>query len=213
MQISLVHPSRNRATKAFQTYQDWLNLASGEHEIQHILSLDSDDSQLEVYKKLFETYVIYPNQNVVQATNHAAKISQGDIFLYMSDDFAAPPNWDNLIVEAIGERISEPCLLKVDDLLQKFHVDVVTIPIITKALYERLGYFWNPIYASMFVDQDLFWVCKNNGWLLERPDLKFEHQHYSVGKSPKDETYTRSDRNWNQGKETYAKRKSLNFPI
>jgi hypothetical protein len=82
-----------------------------------------------------------------------------------------------------------------------------------RALYEKLGYFWNPIYKSMFVDQDLYWVCRNNNWLNLRPDLKFEHHHYSVGKSEKDYTYIRSDKNWDQGKAIYLKRKQSNFPL
>lgn len=211
--ISLIHPSRSRPEKAFDTYSEWLKRCSSEHEIQHVLSLDLDDPKLHDYKKLFGSYIEYPNQNVVQAANAAAKYAQGEILLYLSDDFKCPENWDKLIVEAFGERVNEPCLLKVHDDLQEFKKDVVTIPITTKALYDRLSYFFHPAYASMFCDQDIFWVCRNNGWLIERPDLVFEHHHYSNGKSQKDETYTRSDKNWNQGLEVYNKRKKLNFPI
>ena len=213
MIISLIHPSRGRAKKAFECYSNWMLKTSYEHEIEHILSLDSDDPELNKYYLCFNNIIVNDNTCVVEATNHAAKIAKGDILIYLSDDFFCPENWDTIIVDAIGDKINEPCLLKVDDCLQKFHVDVVTIPIITKALYERLGYFWNPLYRSMFVDQDLFHTCKNNNWLVERPDLHFEHKHYSVGKAPKDTTYTRSDANWNQGKMVFSERKRINFPI
>jgi hypothetical protein len=213
MLISLIHPSRGRAKKAFECYSTWMLKTSCEHEIEHILSLDSDDPELPKYRDNFGNIIVNNNTCVVEATNHAAKIAKGYILIYLSDDFLCPENWDKLIYEAIKDRINQPCLLKVDDCLQKFYADVVTIPIVTKILYDKLRYFWNPIYKSMFVDQDLYYVCKNNNWLLERPDLKFEHQHYSIGKAVKDSTYTRSDANWNQGQTIFNERKRRNFPI
>jgi len=215
MKISLIHPSRGRAAKAFQTYQEWLSLASGEHKIQHVLSLDKDDSQLEDYKRLFKgsTVIVYPNTCVVEATNHAAKNATGEILIYTSDDFEAPQNWDKLVVDKFKDNLHSPMLLKVHDGLQKFDAQVLTIPIVNRALYERLGYFFHPEYKSMWTDCDLHHVCANNHWISGAPELLFQHLHYSNGKSPKDETYTRSDKNWNQGLEVYNRRKKLGFPI
>jgi hypothetical protein len=133
-----------------------------------------------------------------------------DILIYLSDDFKCPENWDLLIIEQF-KGVTEPMLLKVDDCLQPFDKDVLTIPIMNRFLYEGLRYFWNPIYKSMFVDQDLYWVCKNCNWVKYAPELKFLHEHYSVGKAPKDETYARSDANWVSGQATYLKRKQEGF--
>lgn len=210
MKISLLHPSRGRPVKATQTYQYWMSQASGKFEIEHVLSLDFSDPENENYER-FDKLSIDHNDCVVEATNQAAKIATGDIFVYLSDDFKCPQNWDELIVEKFN--LNEPMLLKVDDLLQRFEVDVLTIPIMNRALYTRLGYFWNPIYRSMFVDQDLFWVCANSNWINFAPELKFPHEHYSNGKAQIDSTYTRSDLNWNQGKEMFAKRKAEGFTI
>lgn len=214
MKISLIHPSRGRAKKAYQTYQHWLSLAIGVHTIEHIVSVDFDDKEFNKYVEIFkDTSILVTNysSDVVSATNNAAKLATGDILIYLSDDFSCPKYWDKFIVNAMPA--DTPALIKVDDCLQKFHVDVLTIPIMNRALYDKLGYFWNPLYKSMFVDQDLYWVCHNNGWLIFMPELKFEHKHYSIGKSLKDETYTRSDKNWDHGKEIYQKRKSQNFPL
>lgn len=211
--ISLIHPSRGRAKKAFNTYSEWILKASQNFIIEHILSADSDDNEIEIYKAIFNNVIISDNCCVVEATNIAAKKSKGDILVYLSDDFYCPEKWDESIVEAFGNRISEPCLLKVDDCLQSFAVKVLTIPIMTRHLYNKLGYFWHPEYKSMFVDEDLWWTCDNNNWIIKVPYLRFEHHHPANGKAKTDETYTRSSANWNQGKEIFAKRKSLNFPI
>lgn len=212
--ITLLHPSRGRAKQARLTRDLWMADASNTVEIEHILSLDRDDPQLSEYKKLLQdgsTILVNENKNVVQATNAVARVSNGSILIYLSDDFRCPRHWDVLIIDKI-KRISPPWLLKVHDCLQKFHVDVLTIPIMHRVTYTRLGYFWHPAYDSMFVDQDLYHTVVNNGWLVEAQELEFPHLHYSVGKAPRDATYRRSDSHWNTGKATYHQRKAQNFP-
>ncbi len=213
MKISLIHPSRSRAKKAKETYNYWLSRANKKYDIEHILSLDADDFQLQEYRQLFEnsTIIISNNNCVVEATNIAAKVSKGDVLIYLSDDFKCPKNWDDSIKSVMGSN--EPILIKVDDCLQNFDVAVLTIPIMNRKLYETLNYFWFPLYKSMFVDEDLFWTCKNNSWILNCSELKFKHEHHSVGLAKNDETYKKSEANWNQGKELFAKRKSENFPL
>ncbi len=189
MKISLIHPSRSRAKKAKETYNYWLSRANKKYDIEHILSLDADDFQLQEYRQLFEnsTIIISNNNCVVEATNIAAKVSKGDVLIYLSDDFKCPKNWDDSIKSVMGSN--EPILIKVDDCLQNFDVAVLTIPIMNRKLYETLNYFWFPLYKSMFVDEDLFWTCKNNSWILNCSELKFKHEHHSVGLAKNDETY------------------------
>jgi hypothetical protein len=211
--ITLLHPSRGRAQKALDTYNYWMDRASGEHNIEHILSIDNDDVQRESYLG-FKNSLVIPNDNiaVVDATNKAAKFASGDILVYLSDDFKCPQNWDQLIFDKMKPKIG-PALLKVDDCLQKFDVAVLTIPIMNRQLYEKLGYFWHPDYKSMFVDEDLYWTCSKNNWIIEARDLMFPHEHCANGKAPNDETYKRSSANWDQGKEAFRKRKLANFPL
>jgi hypothetical protein len=210
MLISLIHPSRGRPEKAFQTARKWIE-SSGVTTVEHIRSLDFSDPEILNYDT--EGIIcLNDNKSVVEATNFAAKQSKGDILIYLSDDFDCPENWGPLVLKEF-EGVEGPCLLKVDDCLQPFHVPVLTMPIMNRALYERLGYFWHPEYKSMFCDQDLFEVCNKNGWIKNAPHLKFEHKHVSVGKAQDDETYRRSAANWDQGKALFARRKAQGFTI
>lgn len=213
--ISLIHPSRGRAEKARKTLDYWIEQSSGRVHIEHILSIDSSDNAtpyMEQFSELpFSCGIQNDNTCVVEATNQAAKVSKGDILIYLSDDFKCPKHWDLLILEQIQN--DKPQLLKVDDCLQKFDVAVLTIPIMNRKLYETLGYFWFPEYKSMFVDEDLFWTVNNNGWLYLAIDLKFPHEHHSLGMCENDTTYKQSEANWNQGKELYNKRKLEGFPL
>ncbi len=214
MRVSLIHPSRSRPDKAKSTYDYWMSRAAAPENIEHVLSLDYSDPLRNEYP-YFGTNsigIVSHNNCVVQATNAAAEVTTGDILIYLSDDFLCPEGWDAEILEWFAP-LSLPCLLKVHDNLQPFEKDVLTIPIMNRALYERLGYFWHREYRSMFVDQDLYHVCKNNDWLMSARNLIFEHEHYSVGKAPKDATYMRSDANWVSGQATYMKRKMEGFKI
>lgn len=213
--ISLLHPSRGRPEKSFENSKEWIEKAGC--EVQLIVSLDQDDPELLNYGNAYGTtrpitYIIRSNKSVVDATNHAAEEAKGDILLYLSDDFKCPDNWGQLILKEF-EGEDRPCLIKVDDCLQKFHVPVLTIPIMNRALYEKLSYFWHPGYRSMFVDEDLYWTAHRLGALKNCEHLKFPHEHCSIGKCENDETYQRSAANWDQGKALFAERKLAGFPL
>jgi len=212
--ISLIHPSRSRPNKAYETTKKWIDNAGV--EVEYILSLDHNDPEYKGYWNWdlnISNYIIHnDNRSVVEATNKAAQGSKGDILIYLSDDFDCPSNWGlSVLKEFEGE--DRPLLLKVDDCLQKFEVPVLTIPMMNRSLYERLGYFWHPEYKSMWVDCDLFETVKRIGALKNAQHLKFEHQHVSVGKAQDDETYRNSAKNWDQGKAVFAKRKAAGFPV
>lgn len=214
--ISLIHPSRGRVNKSFETAKKWIERAGCDVEL--ILSIDESDELRPEYVGKYFTHlpntvqILGDNKSVVEATNRAAKEAKGDILIYLSDDFDCPSNWGPLVLNEF-EGETRPLLVKVDDMLQKFEVPVLTIPIMNRALYERLGYFWHPEYKSMFCDEDLYWTARKLSALKFAPHLKFEHQHVSVGKAPDDETYRNSAKNWDQGKAVFAKRKAAGFSV
>lgn len=213
MKITLLHPSRGRPEKSNETVREWRRKA-GTIPFEIIVSIDLSDPSRWDYQKYYGVHCLIKNENisVVEATNKAAKMSDGDILVYLSDDFKCPNNWGQLVLKEF-EGVTEPRLIKVDDCLQPFHVAVLTIPIMNRALYEKLGYFWHPEYKSMFVDEDLYWTAKKLGALKMCPHLKFPHEHVSIGKAENDETYKRSAANWEQGKAVFARRKAAGFPV
>jgi hypothetical protein len=181
-----------------------MSKAYNKNDIVHILSLDHDDFQVDAYKKNFEDSIVIVNHNksVVDATNNAAKLTEGGILIYLSDDFDCPKNWDLLVKNRLDETKFQ--LLKVDDLLQPFSAHVLTIPIMTYKLYKKLGYFFYPEYLSMWCDVDLFYTCRD--FIIEAPELVFKHNHHSIRATEKDETYRRSESNWDQGLAVIRKR-------
>lgn len=219
--ISLIHPSRSRPDKSAQTTANWISSIGIDIEWELIVSIDDSDKHITEYIKRYQLpfdsgmdirLTLNDNKSVVEATNVAAELSDGDVLIYLSDDFRAPDNWGALVLKEF-EGEERPLLLKVDDCLQDFKVPVLTIPIMNRALYEKLGYFWHPNYKSMFVDEDLYWTAHKLGALKFAEHLKFPHEHVSIGKAQDDETYRNSAKNWDQGKAVFAKRKAAGFPI
>lgn len=211
MKISLIHPSRGRPKKAYETARSWVDKSRLDpHEIDYILSLDEDDPKLKEYWIEWDCEIVNKNTCVVEATNHAARESKGDILVYLSDDFKCPDNWGQLLIKEF-DKYPGPVVLKVDDCLQKFHIAVLTIPIMNRMAYDVLGYFFHPDFKSMHVDEHLYWRSKKLGFLKMAPHLKFPHEHYSIGKSEHDETYRRSEANWDHGKNTLAVHKREGF--
>jgi len=221
--ISLIHPSRGRAQKSLINVQKWIAQAGCDVEV--IVSLDNNDPSKDWYFKVYsQAWVLNPNDeprvamlvsendSVVQATNMAAKESRGDILVYLSDDFDCFPDW-GISVKNEFNKYQGPTLIKVDDKLQRFDVAVLTIPIMNRACYDKLGYFFHPGYKSMFVDEHLYWRTRKLGFLQYAPHLKFEHRHVSVGKAQDDETYRRSAANWDQGKALFKQHQAAGFPV
>jgi hypothetical protein len=212
VKISLLHPSRGRPQKAFDTAWQWIDKAG--MTVEYILSLDQSDSLLSDYAVKFQnkSKIVRDNHCVVQATNAAAEMSTGDILVYLSDDFKCPDNWGELIIKEF-ENENRPLVLKVKDCLQTFPAPVLTIPIMNRQLYEKLGYFWHPAYKSMHVDVDLYWTTFAIGAIKNCQHLEFPHHHYSNGKAAHDETYKRSEANWDQGLEVLKRRRLEKFKI
>lgn len=208
--ISIIHPSRGRPQKAYETAIKWHTRTSIKFE--YVLSLDRSDPLEPEYGKLFNygQYVTNDNSSLVEATNIAVRSTSGDILVYLSDDFDCPNSWAELILKEF-EGVTGPMLLKVDDCLQKFDVPVLTMPIMNRALYNLLGYFFHPDFKSMHCDEHLYQRCARLGVIKKAPYLKFEHWHVSNGKAENDDTYRRSAANWDHGVMMMRKHRRLGF--
>lgn len=190
---------------ALKTANYWLTSAEDESDIEHIFCLDYSDQKSSTYH-IIDRYVLADNDCVVQAVNRGAEIAKGDILVYLSDDFRCPNGWDRIIRTNIPNP-SERVMLKFDDGVQHMDTTVLTVPVMSRGLYNHLGYFFNPLYKSQWVDVDLYFETRD---FMKKIDVVFKHHHYSVMKQQPDETNRRNDANWQQGKEVWENRKKQN---
>lgn len=206
MLISLIHPSRGRAIQAYQQLKNWIDKSTGLIPIEHILSIDTDDPQTADYLNLFDTSLIIqentPNGYVVGATNVAAKYAKGDILIYLSDDFDCPKSWDVLVEQRLRDK--KLTALHVNDDYSNFR-NLFTIPIITRDLYDKWGFFWHHDFKSMFCDNFMWEQVKREGTILKAKDLVFRHHHHDLKRAEKDDTYTRSGAQYAEGRKVFNK--------
>lgn len=198
--ISLIHPSRSRPQKSFETIKKWI-LKAGMDDFEIILSLDDDDPTLGTYLQLYNnierTIQLAPNKSAVEAINRAARIAQGNIFIVVSDDTDCPANWANRILKYTEGRTD--FVLKVKDGIQP---TMITMPILDRAYYQRDGYIYHPAFSHCWADRYFTEIAHKRKRVITK-NMMFRHMHYSVLKKKPDEQYKRTDATFNEGKRIY----------
>jgi len=213
MKISVIHPSRNRPERANKVFQAMIKTADKPNNLQYIISIDNDETYKEKYQNICSDILnpitlISDNRYCVGAINNGAKASDGEILMVVSDDFDEwNQGWDTQIRNAM--RGYNCVMLKTNDGSQGW---IATMPIMDRALYNKLGYIYNPEYLHMFVDTDLSSICDLMDCTIYRLDILFKHNHYTQLKN-KDEVNERNDATWNQGEAIYLRRWKENFGL
>jgi glycosyltransferase involved in cell wall biosynthesis len=209
MKISLLHPSRQRPQKSFDNAVEWVNKAGCDIEL--IVSIDADDNTKFEYAKLYDhfagKFLVNRNRCAVDAINKAAEVATGDILLVLSDDFKCPEQWGKKLIEATEGK--EDWIAKTPDGIQDW---MITMPIMDRKFYNRFGYVYFPEYLHMFCDTDLSCVADLTACRINL-DIKFDHNHYSIGKSEKDEVSKKADKTWAQGEKLFIERYKRNFDL
>lgn len=205
--ISLIHPSRGRPQRAYETARKFLDNSGC--DIEYILSVDTDDSTLPDYVKLFSGLTIEINHNIsaIDAANKAAKVSTGNIIIQIADDWDCPPLWGKQIIDATLGK--EDWILKTPDGTQDW---LMTLPIMDRTYYNRFHYIYQPEYLHMFADTEMSCVADITGRRITA-NIPFKHNHYSVTKTAPDQTSRKADATWNHGERLFMERSKKNFDL
>ena len=212
MRISLIHASRQRVARAEEALLEWTSKRSNLHDIEYILSVDADDPALRGYRALAARHgvalIVGPNRTVVEAVNRGASASNGNLLVNSADDFGCPEGWDLALADLAGDR--RDIAIFVSD---GYENRLMTLQIIGRDFYARLGHLFHPAYRSMFADDDLTDVARRAGVLIDARHLLFPHRHFIAGMSEIDVTYARenSDSAWFDGWRVYRKRTLTQF--
>lgn len=211
MQYSIIHPSRSRPEQAEAAIKLWLNSAKDKTQIEYILSVDHNDGHLRRYKAIAARngvkLNIAQNKSAIEAINRAARKSEGNILIVVSDDFKCEEGWDENLLKELEDK--EDFIVKTQDGIQEW---IITLPILDRKYYERFGYVYFPGYQHLFCDTEMTSVADLTGRKIIS-QLLFEHAHYTTGKSQKDAINNKNNATWNQGKKLYNNRKKINFGL
>lgn len=205
--ISLIHPSRSRPEKSFETVQKWIERARGV-EVELIVSLDEDDPMLQSYhERHVARLTVNKNRSAVDAINIAATKAKGDILIVVSDDTDCPEDWAALLLKEVEGK--SDWILKTQDGIQSW---IITMPVMDRVYYNRFRYIYHPDYLHMFCDTELTCVADMTGRKIIS-NLTFAHQHYSTGAYEKDGVSEKADATWQQGENLFLSRYKKNFDL
>jgi hypothetical protein len=197
--ISLLHATRGRPAQAYSARAKWLDRAADPDAIEHIYALDYDDPMIGPF--LTCRHVINRDAGPVGAWNAAARFSQGEILVQLSDDWEPPMHWDKLILDKFNGT-QDPAVLAISD--GSRNDDLLCMAILNRARYKQQGYMFHPEFFSVYSDNWFTNQAYNDGIVIDGKDITFTHMHPAFGLGEMDETYARSNakRNYEFGKGT-----------
>ena len=188
--ISLLHATRGRWAQAIQAMNLWMSRAENPLAVEHIFAIDADDEESRDKLRRFRN-VISAGDCSVAAWNSAAAWATGDVLVQLADDFEPPAGWDRLIVEALGENIFAPQVLRVSD--GNRTDGLITCAIVTRRWYEQNGLFHGE-YRNVYSDNDLTVTATKAGAIIDAPQIVIRHHHpFFNDKVKMDATYERGN--------------------
>lgn len=175
--ISLIFATRGRPQKALECRALWMKLAIDPDRIEVVTVLDADDQAS--IDALPGAVIIHPGGGCVAAWNEGAKRSTGQILVQLSDDWVPPQDWDEIILDRIGD-FNKPRVLSISDGHRGDRL--LCMAIMTRARYTEQGYMFHPRFKSVYSD-DFFTAMayRSAVTVIEARDVVFEHQHPGHG--------------------------------
>lgn len=186
--FSVICATRGRPSNMERLYTSCLSTANNADQIEFIWFIDDDDTpSIELAKKLNTKYLIAPRYSIKlsDTVNHCYKHAMGDIIFGAGDDIVFhTQGWDKIVNEAF-ERYDDRILLcgGYDGLNR----DLITHPFLHRNWIETLERVVPPYFRDCYVDTWLNEVAQMIGRIEWLP-IYIEHLHFSIGKSPMDQT-------------------------
>jgi len=133
-----------------------------------------------------------------------------DILINMSDDMEfIYYGFDKQIIKDFESFRSLDLLLHYPD--QKAWFAMCTMAIMGKEFYNRFGYIYNPVYKSLYCDNEQMEVAKQLGRYKYIKKRLFNHNNPMHGLAEKDALHLKTLADYKDDKATFEKRKSENF--
>ena len=206
-----------------ETLQKYMSMLSGKHEYLFLLTMNEDDPTMNNPKMIEwienlppEMVVVYrfgSYTNKIEAINADISIVMDfDILFLISDDMIPlEPGFDLLIVNAMEDHFP--------DLDGALHYNdgccgkdkCITLSIMGKKLYDKLGYIYHPDYKSFYCDNEFTDVVRQMNKVVYIPTIIVKHEWKGWGED-RDATYKLNTQKGKDDEHTYKRRKNAGYP-
>ena len=224
MKFSIVHASA-RPAEWEKSALAYFHNASLKYEIEYILVTEPTVS-FKGYMKLDEVLYLQgkTSKSSVAHWNLGASEATGDVIILNSDDMFPPKDWDQLLYSTLLERckrhkgVLEPKVVRVS-YAQEQQKGLMTLQVMTKAYYDKLGYAMYPGFQSVYADDDFTACAEELKAIIEAPTVVWEHRHPCNNgvklKDIKDEVYkTENERaRYFYGKQLFELRRRIGYKV
>ena len=211
--FSLIHATRGRAKKMIECRELWLQRAVDPKMVEHIFSVDGDDSEAIAVASDYPFVISNAGQGCVAAWNNAARVSSGRVLIQLSDDWIPPMHWDKILFQKLGDKIDQEAAVLVSDGIDRGQgqiTDCMCLAIMTRARYNYQGHMFYPGYKSVYSDNEFSHRAHQDGIVIDARDVLFEHVHPITGKVEMDKTYEdqNSPERYHTGETIFLSRKN-----
>jgi hypothetical protein len=173
--ISLLHATRGRPAQALACREAFFRAANVPLGIEHIFAIDADDAASLAALKDYRHVVVKEPRGCVKAWNAAAAESTGAVLVQLSDDWLPCYNWDDLVVEALGD-LTAPKVLAIHD--GHRNDALLCMAILTRARYEQQGReMFAAEYFGVFSDNEFTVRAYRDGVVVQAQHIVFDHRH------------------------------------
>lgn len=218
--ILVKFPSRSRPDQFLRVLKGWASRMHAPSRVTWLFSFDEDDRSMRDIRRHIEPILglqfgIYYGHSASKIHAINRDIDQvtmpWDILLVLSDDMVCQvDDWDTVIRNAFAEDLDK--MVWLFDGKQK---DICTLPLMGKPYYDRFGYVYNPVYTSVFADDEATAVARMLGKLVYSPLVLAEHRHpANVSTVKPDALYRKNETHaiWAKDEAIYKQRKTAGFP-
>lgn len=213
MKLLIKIPTRERGCKFFERYIDLMTYKN----THFLISLDDDDVQnVKEWKDTWGGYdnikiVVGKSDGKVHAINRDLEGEDFDVLAIGSDDMRPEfKGYDSFIMEQF-QNGTDWYLWSYDGHQNR----ICTVPIMGRDYYNRFGYVYNPIYKSLFCDNEQTLVAMQLHRvkrLMKKTIFYHQHPTFKAGDSlPYDSLYKRNDKYYNSDQKIFNSRKQQRF--
>ena len=227
MNILIKWPTRSRPQLFLATLARWRSMASGQHCIRYVISIDADDPTM-CTPWVTRALADMKDVRVITGAARRSKVSACNADLPVDGDYSFAGEPPDMLVLASDDM--QPRMREWDDIFAKtmaqqfpamdgaLHFSdgyrggqsLMTLSIMGWNLYRRFGYVYHPAYQSFFCDNEFTAVVKKTGRYAWDPRVVIEHEH--IGRHP-DALYRRNQLRWREDELMFALRQSAGFDI
>lgn len=215
MKILINFASRSRPDKFHACMK---NLRQCFTDYQVALKVDRNDPSLREYlSKPYPEILLYIGHSTskVHAINRDIPTYDWDIIVNTSDDIIWRPGAGLLINQHYEQDIflhfPEP--YAESQALKRQRESISVCSIMDRIYFNRFGYIYNPLFKSLWADNEATEVAKKLGCYKFVDTVICDHLHPAAGKARKDDQYRYTESFGASDKRTFIKRQADNFGL